>query len=74
MHFLSIFYMNPLVGVHSTSGEVNDDIVVEMKPGEKPNEESGLLNKPHVEQVRGQWSKFITIHVLCHGMVPWELK
>ncbi|XP_026800570.1 basal cell adhesion molecule isoform X1 [Pangasianodon hypophthalmus] len=32
------------------SGEVNSDIVVEMKSGEKPNEESGLLNKPHVEQ------------------------
>ncbi|KAM9488303.1 basal cell adhesion molecule isoform 1-T1 [Clarias gariepinus] len=32
------------------SGDVNNDIVVEMKSGEKPNEESGLLNKPRVEQ------------------------
>ncbi|KAF5898194.1 basal cell adhesion molecule-like isoform X2, partial [Clarias magur] len=32
------------------SGDVNNDIVVEMKSGEKPNEESGLINKPHVEQ------------------------
>ncbi|GAA6109990.1 basal cell adhesion molecule isoform X1 [Tachysurus ichikawai] len=31
------------------SGEVNNDIVVEMKSSEKPNEGSGLLNK---EQVR----------------------
>lgn len=48
--------------------------MVEMKSGEKPNEESGLLNKPHVEQVRGQRSKSITTHVLGYCMVPWELK
>lgn len=35
------------------SGEVKGGIVVEMKSSEKGNEEAGLLNKPHAEQVRG---------------------
>lgn len=34
------------------SGEVKGGIVVEMKSNEKGTEEAGLLNKPHVEQVR----------------------
>ncbi|KAL1259441.1 hypothetical protein QQF64_010018 [Cirrhinus molitorella] len=33
-----------------TSGEVKGGIVVEMKSGEKGNEETDLLNKPHAEQ------------------------
>lgn len=37
-----------------SSGEVKGGIVVEMKSSEKGNEEAGLLNKPHAEQVRGQ--------------------
>lgn len=73
--------MNPFVCTCSASGEVNNDIVVEMKSSEKPNEESGLLNKPHVEQVRGQRSMSITliesfgsVYVLSYCLVPWELK
>lgn len=37
------------------SGDVNNDIVVEMKT-EKANEEAGLLNKPAAQQVRRQGS------------------
>lgn len=40
-----------LVSLHRASGEMNNDIVVEMKT-EKSNEEAGLLNKrPSTEQV-----------------------
>lgn len=34
------------------SGDMKGGIVVEMKSGEKGNEESGLLNKPNADQVR----------------------
>ncbi len=42
------------------SGEVKGGIVVEMKSNEKGNEEAGLLNKPHAEQVRVKGARWFS--------------
>lgn len=52
--FMAQMYINSkMLHLSRPSGDMKGDIVVEMKSGDKGNEESGLLNKPYADQVRG---------------------
>lgn len=76
-HFFHISHLSlflPSRSVCRASGEVNNDIVVEMKT-DKPNEEAGLLNKrPSTDQVITHSALWWHLGVKGHEPEVWDLR